>query len=67
MGRQVNFEDIQDENHQAQCYYYCMMWIIDIVILAIIIVVLEYFKHHGNQCGIAVYFWLEIFFVILLT
>ena len=43
------------------------MWIVDVVILAIIIVVLEYFKHHGNQCGIPVYLWIEIFFVIFLT
>ena len=67
MGRQRNFEEVQDENYQATCYYNCCLWIIDVVILAIIIVVLEYFKHHGNQCGIMLYLWIEIFFIILLT
>lgn len=67
MGRQVQFDDLQDESYQAHCYYFCMMWIIDIVILAVIIVILEYFKHHGNSCGIPLLLWIEIFFIILLT
>ena len=43
------------------------MWIIDVVILTIIILILEYFKSHGNQCGIILYLWLEIFFIIVFT
>mmetsp|Transcript_4457 Transcript_4457/g.6602 ORF Transcript_4457/g.6602 Transcript_4457/m.6602 type:complete len:91 (-) Transcript_4457:501-773(-) len=36
-------------------------------ILLLLLILLEYFRNRGEGCGIPVIFWIEIFFVILLT
>jgi hypothetical protein len=43
------------------------MFLIDFTILLLLILIFEYYKSYGNQCGIPLVLWIEIFFIILLT
>ena len=67
MGQNIQYEDMIDETHAASCYYFCVSWIIDVVLLVIVILILEYYKKSGNKCGIPLYLWIEIWFVIFFT
>ena len=45
-------------------YMVLTSFIINMVVLLILLLILEYYKNNGNSCGIPLYTWLEIFFII---
>jgi hypothetical protein len=42
-------------------------FLIQLLIYSIIILILEYYRVNGSQCGIPVVFWIEFVFILLLV
>uniref|UniRef100_A0A7S3FZK8 RING-type domain-containing protein n=1 Tax=Strombidium rassoulzadegani TaxID=1082188 RepID=A0A7S3FZK8_9SPIT len=67
LGSTFTYQNQQETEVQVETYGAIIGFIVSITILLILLLVLEYFRNNGNQCGIPLLFWLEIFFVIALS